>query len=343
MNKLHIRWLVAAAVIILAPAGVLADELVTNRFTFSGRFGLNIRAKFQDVGSALPVPRKTLDRDNYNYDDGYVLTDRSGNYLGQTTYWGYDDSSRQIAGNTIVLSRSVATVNSPVASADADPGYGAELAYDRQLGVKGNVRYGLEGAANFLDISLRNSSTFASSLRRTTDAFPFTPGTTPPLATPANPFQGRFDGRDFVIGATNVSSSTSVVPGPTVTTTRRLDSNLWGFRLGPYLEFPIGESLCVWVSGGLALGLLDSSVSWRETTALSGGPAVNSGSGHDNELLLGGYVGANVSWRFSEHWSAVGGAQYQNLGTYNHTFGSQRVQLDLSNSVFLMLGLGYSF
>ena len=60
-------------------------------------------------------------------------------------------------------------------------------------------------------------------------------------------------------------------------------------------------------------------------------------------LLLGGYAGVNVSWRFSEQWSAVAGAQYQNLGTYVHTFGSQRIELDLSQSIFLTFGLGYSF
>src|SRR5207248_6705068 len=59
--------------------------------------------------ASLPQPassRLTPRGDRYNYDDGYLLTDTSGNYGGQTWYWGYDNSANQISGNTIMLSRS---------------------------------------------------------------------------------------------------------------------------------------------------------------------------------------------------------------------------------------------
>src|SRR6266850_1931008 len=100
MKKLHSTLIVAAALIVVVPAALLADEPVTNRFTFSARFSLNIKAKFQNVGSVLPAsPRTTPDGANYNYDDGYVLTDVSGNFGGQTWNWGYDDNVSQISGN----------------------------------------------------------------------------------------------------------------------------------------------------------------------------------------------------------------------------------------------------
>lgn len=35
--------------------------------------------------------------------------------------------------------------------------------------------------------------------------------------------------------------------------------------------------------------------------------------------------------------------QYQNLGTYQHSFGGRQVEVDLRNSIFVTLGLGYSF
>jgi long-subunit fatty acid transport protein len=59
--------------------------------------------------------------------------------------------------------------------------------------------------------------------------------------------------------------------------------------------------------------------------------------------LWGGYVSANVSWQLDESWSVMGGVQYQNLGTYRHSFNGQQVELDLSNSFFIAVGLGYSF
>jgi hypothetical protein len=68
-----------------------------------------------------------------------------------------------------------------------------------------------------------------------------------------------------------------------------------------------------------------------------------SGGGSDLGLLWGGYLSAQVAWQFSERWSAEGGVQYECLGTYEHNFGGQAMQLDLSKSVFFTIGLGYSF
>ncbi len=121
-DLLHSIFSLAAALILLAPAALLADDPVTNRFTFSARFSLNIKAKFQDVGTVLPAaPRLTPDGLNYNYDDGYVLTDGSGNFGGQTWNWGYDDNVAQVSGNTVLLSRTAAIGKAPTASADSDP------------------------------------------------------------------------------------------------------------------------------------------------------------------------------------------------------------------------------
>ena len=76
----------------------VADRLITkdaflrwdtnrlNRFSVNARFGLNISAKFKRASSlSLTAPsRSTPDGNRYNYDDGYVLTDVSGNAGGQT-------------------------------------------------------------------------------------------------------------------------------------------------------------------------------------------------------------------------------------------------------------------
>jgi len=59
---------------------------------------------------ALPFanPRRTPNGDAYNYNNGYVLTDISGNAGNQTWYWGYDNSSQvNFANNTIAFDRTV--------------------------------------------------------------------------------------------------------------------------------------------------------------------------------------------------------------------------------------------
>jgi len=61
-------------------------------------------------------------------------------------------------------------------------------------------------------------------------------------------------------------------------------------------------------------------------------------------VLWGGYVGAEASYRFNEHWSATAGAQFQSLGTYDESFGGGRkVELDLSKAYYISVGLSYSF
>ena len=342
MKKTSFTWLVLAAGAFFA-ANVSADEAATNRLTFSARFGFDIKSKFKGI-SPMSAPnnlRSTPSQpgrpngDPYNYDDGYVLTDISGNAGGQTWYWGYDSGS-QISGDTILLSRSGAVGKYPSRSMKEDPSIGAELVFSRQFCAHENVRFGFEAAANYMNLSLDDNHPFAANLTRTTDAYPFTTGTTPPDANP-DPYQGSFAGPGFLLGDTPVSSSTTIISGATLNDHRRLDSDIFGFRLGPYAEFPITERLNLQVSGGLAGALLNNDVAWSITgTTLSG-------KGSDTDMLWGGYLAANLSWQFCEKWSAMAGVQYQNLGKYEHSFGGRRVELDLHHSFFVTVGVGFSF
>jgi hypothetical protein len=340
--KNNYSWPIAIAASVLLPAISHAqqDEHL-NRFTFSSRFGYNISAKFKGFSTRTPAnPRTTPDGSPYNYDDGYVLTDVSDNAGGQTWNWGYDRDN-QVSGNTILMSRSTLTSDASASkSFNSDPSFGGELVFNRQLGTRDNVRFGVEAAANYQNISLSDNSRFIANISRTTDAYPFSDGTTPPGA----PYQGSFNGPGFVIGDTPVNSVTSIVPGASISDHRRYEADLWGFRLGPYVEIPLNHRLSVAASAGLAVGVLNGNAVWRQTVSLeSGGTTSNSGQGNDCDVLWGGYVEANVIYKLNEHWSAVGGAQYQNLDNYTHTFGGRKVAIDLSKSFFVTIGVGYSF
>ena len=340
MNKIIRSLLLAAALV--APVAAKAQSsytnaIATNRITLSARLGFNISAKFKGMTLAPsglpPSARLAPDGQPYNYDDGYVHTDVSDNFGGQTWNWGYDAGS-QISGNTILMSRSTPAGNTSSHSMADNPYLGAELAYSRLLGVREKFHYGFEVAANYLSVPLQQ--TVSGKVSRLTDAYPFTPGTTPPSA----PYQGSFDGPGFLIGDTPVSSTTTLVSGAGVRDKQNYDGNLWGLRLGPYLDFPLSERWDLSFSGGLAVGLLNSSASWQQTV---GGVTAAKGSGTDFDVLWGFYVGANVSYQFSERWSAIGGAQFQYLGTYEHSFGGRQVSVDFGQTIFLTLGLAYSF
>lgn len=320
MKVLNYTGIIIAAS--LTAASSKAED-VTNRFSFSARMGFNISAKFQNRVVAPPA-RTTPDGSSYNYDDGYILDDSSGSFGGMTWNWGYDNSAQIDTGNnTVALSRSTGASTSPTEKDDFSPG--AELVYNRQFGERDNVRYGIELAGNFLNIGINGNQ----NLNRVTDLYSYVPGTTPP----ANPYQGTFTGPGFVI-FTNISSSIT----SSISERQKFDGDLWGFRLGPYLEIPLSERVNLNVIGGLAFGFLDAEVSWRQN-----GLSLVSGREHDSEFLWGGYVGGNLSWQFAEDWSLIGGAHYQSLGNYAHSFAGRKVKVQLRNTVFVTLGVGYTF
>ena len=354
MKRHRHDFLLQLSVACLIATGVAAAETndspcwnSTNRLTLSLRYGLNISARFRGIGGSLRPSNSGLQRltpngDRYNYDDGYVLRDNTGNFGDQTWYWGYDDNSVQVINNTIEFHRRTTDIPAdPAAQDQNDPG--VELAYHHELGVKENwhhMRYGFEAAANYLPISLSLNQTFAGTLNRTTDAYPFTPGTTPPNA----PYQGSFQGPGFVIGSVPVTSTTTFLSDTTGSERESFDANLWGFRLGPYLEFPFCRRFSILASGGLAVGLLESSASWRQTIDIPGENLVSyNGHSHDLSLLWGYYASATAVLKISERWSIEGGVQFQDLGKYSQRLGFRKVELDFRHSIFLLAGISYTF
>ena len=366
MNTNYRHWAMPVGGVLLLAATVHAGENSgiyldsTNRLTLSARFGLNISGKFKGVSSAfssgvpLAAGRLTPDGNPYNYDNGYVLPKYGGSnpQYPYTWNWGYDDASQVNPGaQTVSFDRTIATGLPSENSGGSSSCVGAELAYNHEFGVKEDwhhLRYGLEAAVNFMPISFSSGGLYDATLSRATDTYSYTSLTTPPGYTDPSllPYQGTFYGPGFVIGdSPSAPSVTTTIPGATFLAQQHFDANLWGFRLGPYLEYPFSEKWSLHLSGGLAVGLLDADVNWQETLTLPGGAASRSasGSGSDTDLLWGGYVSANMSWQLSDRWSVSGGVQYQNLGTYQQSFNSQQVELDLRNSIFVTLGIGYSF
>jgi hypothetical protein len=342
MKKSHYLWTVPLTGVFLMGAGVSAsaqqDKDIyldsTNRVKLSLRFGLNIHAKFMGIGSASG---------NGNYFDGYVLTDSTGNFLGYTSYWGYDNASQyNLAANTFSFHNPAATGTSSESSDSDNPYPGVELAYDRQLGVKEDwhhLRYGVEGALNYMKISLNDNSFYNAAV--TTETYPFggIPG-----QIPSPGYQGHFNGdpHEPVL----VYDGT---PGPSTTGTLQTQDNfsgdLWGGRLGPYVELPFGkkEQFTLSLSGGLAVGLLDANESWQQTLSLANGGGSISGGGNNVDVLWGWYAGASANYQFSEHWGLDAGAQFEDLGKYDHSFGGREASLDLSRSLFLLIGVSCNF
>ena len=314
----------------------------TNRVTLSLRFGLNISTKFRGVGSAGGPG---------HYSDGYVLTDSTGNFLGYTSNWGYNNAGQysQLGNanqppNSFAFHNPVASAKSTSPSSGDNPNLGFEVKANRQLGVKEdwhNLRYGIEGAFNYMKISENSNSGYNTSATTENYLFGGIPGQIP---TPG--YRGHYNGDPG--SPVLVANGT---PGANVNamlqTHDSFDADLFGGRLGPYIELPFGkqEQFTLALSGGLALGVISASESWKQTLILAGGggSSTTSGGGNDTGLLWGWYVGASANYRIDKHWGIDAGVQFQDLGTYDHSFGGRHAVIDLSQSVFFTVGVSYGW
>jgi len=341
------NWKLILTSILLAPIasslaadGDMASSTNKNRLTLRGRLGLNIHAKFSRIGTFAPATDigGTGSALDHFYDDGYVRVDASGNYGGQTWYWGYDNAS-QISGNNILFHSTSADVGASRDITD-DPQYGVEMVYNRDIGAIGSKsRWGLEMAFGWNGIGLRDSKPLRGDVTRVTDAYAFEPGTTPPAA----PFDGPYRGPSYSISDTPSRSIATIPGGASITGVRDLQADLFVGRIGPYFEFPLSSKVQLSLSGGLAIGVVYSEFSFRERIDFGGGSVTRSGSRTDGDALVGGFAGANLTYKFDDRWNATIGAQFESLGGRSHSVGGHKYELDVSKSVYVSFGIGYSY
>jgi hypothetical protein len=322
-----------------------------NRVGLSYRAGFNIKASFKNLGgfTAGSVPQTTPDGDTYNYDDGYNLTDSSGNALGLTTYFGYQNAGQiQGGGTQLVLSRSSAAGNASSKDVSDDPHHGVELTYAREIRRGDNYRWGVEGALNWLPVGISDRRALNGSVTTLRDAFtiPFQPMTMTPITLPAAPYEGPFLGNMSTpsIGATPTPLAPITTAGASAISGRReMDADVFGLRLGPYVEFPLGERCAVSLSGGLAVLAVNSDFSFRESVTVGASTVNSRGAGSDSDVLVGGYVGAQFTYALNDRWGLFAGAQFQGAGKFSQKVGGRKAELDFGQSIFVTLGASYSF
>jgi hypothetical protein len=317
-----------------------------NRFQLGYRMGLNITASFKNIG-AFPAQSNPDASPNpahpgytiRTYDDGFLGEDSThdmhGSYQG-TWNWGYQNAS-QVQGDTMVMHSS----SSPGASSN-DQGdtiqSGFELTYSRELYRGEKWRWGLEAAFGYTPVNIKDSSPLTTVYNRITDVYQLN-GVIPPTTLP---YSGSFGGAGPVIGDTPTRTE---VPTPvSITGSRSFDANLFGFRFGPYLEFPLGKNVTFDLNGGLAVVFVTSDFSYNEmVTTPDSGTIHVAGSSSSSGTQVGGYVGGQISVALGKGWGTFAGAQFQDVGTYTQRSQGQSAVLDLSKSVFVSVGISYSF
>jgi hypothetical protein len=128
-----------------------------------------------------------------------------------------------------------------------------------------------------------------------------------------------------------------------------VEADIFGFRLGPYIEMPLSKRFSASISAGALVALVHDHVNWSENLAVN--TATVSGywtgsssvSGDSCGVTAGFYAGADVSFQMSENWSLFAGARFQDAGTYTHHLGDGEMNLNQGQTFSLELGVGYSF
>jgi len=352
MWKRPSNWQLLLTIILAPAAAVAADGDMNNvstnknRITLGPRFGFNVPGKFTGIGKfpARTAIGPAAAGQNHRYDDGYNNLDISANAGGRTSNWGYNDPGQvNTANNTIEMHSSSVQDGGSTGDLSCDPSYGLEVLYSRELGRLGRLgrgRWGVEAALGYNAVDLQDKRTVSANVRRVTDAYAYAPGTTPPAA----PFQGTFAGPNFVLGDAPSRTDSIVAGGATVQGERELEADLFGLRVGPFLELPLAKKLSLYLSGGLAVAGVHSNFRWTESATIDGvGTLTSHAEGTDGDILFGGYLGASLSYMFNDRLSIHGGGQFQTLGQYTHSLGGRKAKLDLSSSIFVSVALGYSF
>lgn len=294
-----------------------------NRFSLSYRAGFNIKADFKNLGRPGVAGGPSVT--GLSYEDGFVRPNSVPNDAGLSWNWGYQSANQVVSDNIVMTSSQRGSLGS---GKEDSPANGVELSYNRRMGWWHKAAWGLEGALNYTGLEIHNSGK-SPALRA--DAFGLG-GATPPVA----PYSGTPDGPGILINETPTAA--------TLTAHSRLETTVAGLRLGPSLDYPFNERWSVGAGGGFALGWAESDLHFRETVSVGGTSATSrSRSGSQSDWLPGWYIAANVAYKPCRAGSIFAGIQFQDVGDQTMRVLDKQVKLDLSQSIFLNIGLSYSF
>ncbi len=325
-----------AGTLLVGAAGILrADDSANNdlwpeknRVQLGYRMGWNMSLKLKNIAS--PTAANNPSVNGKSYTDGFVGTDDTGNAGGLTTYWGYQNAGQVVDGNNYLVMHN--SGNGQLGSAlGNDQNSGMELSWDHELLRFKHVRFGIEAAFNWQAVSMQQAFAAPSGVLGA-DAFPL--GYTPPSA----PYTGTATSGPFtpLLGTTPA--------GLPVTVLANFDANLYGFRLGPYMDVPVNKWLLFSASAGATLTLVDSSFSYGQSYSTPGGTGFSSGAHVENfDTVFGGYAGVQATVKLTKQLNVFTGLQYQFSDSYTVRAGDKQAELDFGNAFFWTLGLSYSF
>lgn len=342
-----------------APASFGGEPPAADAVTFAGdssrwRLGLGyapllgLKADFTGLGTfpSSSAPQPTGGGRDYDYDNGFVHVDSSGNLGGQTWNWGYEDASQidpSGAGSvSYTLTRSLADGSAGEGS-ESESGIEAYGYYDmgavRIPGVSlANATWGFRSGLHYARVNIGNNADLASSTSVLTDRFSLG-GIIPPLA----PFAGSFNGPGPLIGD---APDRVIAPGVSalVSGSRELDVHLTTLSFGSYLEIPLSQRFNMTLEGGFNAGIASGSYDFVSNTTIGGlGTRTSTGSESETSVLPGVYLGLSGIYQINDDWAIQASGRYQYMDSYDVGANGSSAELSFDSAFILSLGALYSF
>ena len=333
-----------------AKAAGIEMPAAESRWSFGASFAplLNVKATFSDLGAfrnplLLQPPGGGQD---YEYDDGFVRVDDSGNEGGRTTYWRYENSSQYDAGSNTLSFNITNSLQSGRAGETEEVSPGFEVFGYLDMGNLADfagrpMTWGFKGGIHYANISVGGKGLLTSDISRVTDAFQ-----TPviPLFPPAG-YEGTPDDNGTVIGDEPDRSTTIIANGATVAGERDLDVDMVTVSAGPYLEFPVTGNFSLFAEAGVSLSIARGHYAFDSMTTITdtGATQVSSGDETRTVILPGIYAGFSTVWKLTDHFGIHGSARYQYIDSFRVDASGSEASLDFDGAAVLSLGGVWSF
>lgn len=311
-----------------------------NRLSFAARAAFQVRASFT---SSLP-PATTRPGPATGggllraYDDGFVGVDSRNNPDGQTWFWAYIDAAQyDPQAATLTYSTRTSTARSLSPEREDDPHYGGEISYARSLFEWGRAFWGVELGAAFTPLQIQDAALLTGQAQYLRDTYALVASPPPPA-----PYIGTHHGPGPLLR--DAPTRTQVTQPVVYTGRREIEASLFGFRLGPVLDIPMGEPLSLQLSGGAYVVYADAELTYAEVATVGGqNVGTTRGRSEKQDWTLGAYVRGQVLLSLSPSLGLFAGAEYLMLDDLKLSDRSHAARLDFDESFALLFGVAVNF
>lgn len=308
---------------------------------------LNVESSFSGLGSSSApfTPQPLGGGRNYEYEDGSVRVDASGNAGGLTGYWGYDNASQyDAAADSLSFNLNRSLSNGRAGETEEfSPGF--EIFGSLEMGTfpglsDRRISWGIKGGIHYAKISTGGSGSLTSDVLRVTDTF----DTTGITLFPSPGYQGSFNGPGALIGDDPSRTVTLIENGATLRSDLDLDVDMITLAAGPYIKIPLAERFSVSAEAGVSVSIAHGDYEFDTLTTITGRPAQAS-SGNDTRTMVlpGLHAGVGAVWQLTEHFGLQGSARYQYIDSFSVDANGSNAALSFDGAAVVSLGGVWTF